>query len=172
MNATTEHSRSIVRDLEDAAVRPRPRSGHAIPGIRSRGAPQNPNLLRDRLANERTFLAWLRTGIAITGLGFVVARFDIFLQQIAELSLQPAAQAEVEAVQSAETTATLGVVLVLAGPVLICLAALRFWRTEVALLRDRPQSRHAPRVLVLVVAGMALVVGAALTLHIINTWPK
>ena len=142
------------------------------PGSVAEVPPQNPNLLRDRLANERTFLAWLRTGIAITGLGFVVARFDSFLQQIAELSLQPAAQAEVEAVQSAETTATLGVVLVLAGPALICLAALRFWRTEVALLRDRPQSRRAPRVFVLVVAGMALVVGAALTLHIINIWPE
>ena len=41
---------------------------------------QNPNLLRDRLANERTFLAWRRTGSAITINGFVVARFDSFLQ--------------------------------------------------------------------------------------------
>ncbi len=142
------------------------------PGAAAEVPPQNPNLLRDRLANERTFLAWLRTGIAVTGLGFVVARFDIFLQQIAELSLQPAAQAEVDVVRSAETTASLGVVLVLAGPALICLAALRFWRTEVALLRHRSQSRRAPRVLVLAVAGMALVVGAVLTLHIINIWPE
>jgi uncharacterized membrane protein len=42
----------------------------------------------------------------------------------------------------------------------------------VALLRHRSQSRRAPRVLVLAVAGMALVVGAVLTLHIINTWPE
>lgn len=33
------------------------------------------------LANERTFLAWLRTCIAIIGLGFVVARFSLFLRE-------------------------------------------------------------------------------------------
>jgi uncharacterized membrane protein YidH (DUF202 family) len=33
------------------------------------------------LANERTFLAWLRTCIAIVGLGFVVARFGLFLRE-------------------------------------------------------------------------------------------
>jgi putative membrane protein len=33
-------------------------------------------------AAERTFLAWIRTGLALMGFGFVVARFGIFLQQI------------------------------------------------------------------------------------------
>lgn len=36
---------------------------------------------RDYLAAERTFLAWIRTGVACMGFGFVVARFGIFLQQ-------------------------------------------------------------------------------------------
>src|SRR5438874_11203137 len=34
--------------------------------------------LRDYLAEERTFRAWIRTGIALMGFGFVVARFGIF----------------------------------------------------------------------------------------------
>jgi putative membrane protein len=34
-------------------------------------------------AAERTFLAWLRTGLALMGLGFVVARFGLFLREIA-----------------------------------------------------------------------------------------
>ena len=38
--------------------------------------------LREVLAEERTFLAWIRTGIALMGFGFVVARFGIFLQQV------------------------------------------------------------------------------------------
>ena len=34
------------------------------------------------LAAERTFLAWIRTGVALMGLGFVVARFGLFLREI------------------------------------------------------------------------------------------
>ncbi len=33
-------------------------------------------------AKERTFLAWLRTGLALMGFGFVVARFGLFLRMI------------------------------------------------------------------------------------------
>lgn len=38
--------------------------------------------LSDYLAAERTFLAWIRTGLALMGFGFVVARFGLFLQQL------------------------------------------------------------------------------------------
>jgi len=40
----------------------------------------------DHLANERTYLAWIRTGIAIIALGFVVARFGLFLREISPLA--------------------------------------------------------------------------------------
>jgi putative membrane protein len=33
-------------------------------------------------ASERTLLAWVRTGLAVIGLGFVVARFGLFLQEL------------------------------------------------------------------------------------------
>ncbi|MDQ6675996.1 MAG: DUF202 domain-containing protein [Acidobacteriota bacterium] len=33
-------------------------------------------------AAERTFLAWIRTGLSMMGFGFVVARFGLFLRQI------------------------------------------------------------------------------------------
>ena len=36
----------------------------------------------DILAAERTYLAWLRTGLALMGFGFVVARFGLFLREI------------------------------------------------------------------------------------------
>jgi uncharacterized protein (DUF302 family)/uncharacterized membrane protein YidH (DUF202 family) len=38
--------------------------------------------LSDYLAAERTLLAWIRTGLALMGFGFVVARFGLFLQRI------------------------------------------------------------------------------------------
>lgn len=38
--------------------------------------------LSDYLAAERTLLAWIRTGLALMGFGFVVARFGLFLRQL------------------------------------------------------------------------------------------
>jgi putative membrane protein len=38
---------------------------------------------RYRWAAERTLLAWLRTGLALMGFGFVVARFGLFLRELA-----------------------------------------------------------------------------------------
>ncbi len=38
--------------------------------------------LSDSLAAERTYLAWIRTGLALLGLGFVVARFGLFLERL------------------------------------------------------------------------------------------
>ena len=42
--------------------------------------PEDP---RVRFAAERTLLAWMRTGLALMGFGFVVARFGLFLREIA-----------------------------------------------------------------------------------------
>ena len=39
--------------------------------------------LREHLANERTFLAWIRTSIALMGLGFVIVKFGLFLIEVA-----------------------------------------------------------------------------------------
>jgi putative membrane protein len=35
------------------------------------------------LANERTFLAWIRTSIAVISLGFVIAKFGVWLRELA-----------------------------------------------------------------------------------------
>lgn len=40
-------------------------------------------------ALERTLLAWIRTGLAMMGLGFVVAHFSLFLKEIAQNNLEP-----------------------------------------------------------------------------------
>ncbi|MGE3820062.1 MAG: YidH family protein, partial [Isosphaeraceae bacterium] len=38
--------------------------------------------VRDHLANERTFLAWVRTALGLIGFGFVLARMGLFLQEM------------------------------------------------------------------------------------------
>lgn len=48
--------------------------------------------LRDLLAAEPTFLAWIRRGLALMGFGFVVARFGLFLQQLEFIQRLPSAE--------------------------------------------------------------------------------
>ena len=43
--------------------------------------PPKPNCV-DHLANERTFLAWVRTGVGIMAFGFVVEKFTFFMRQL------------------------------------------------------------------------------------------
>ncbi|SMD31282.1 YidH family protein [Picrophilus oshimae] len=41
----------------------------------------------DHLANKRTFLSWVRTGIALMGFGFVIAKFEIFIHILIKSSI-------------------------------------------------------------------------------------
>ena len=74
------------------------------------------------LANERTFLAWVRTSIAIISLGFVLARFDVWLSQLAA-RLEPGVQS-----QPAVASMPIGLAVVGLGGLLAILAA---WRYQV-----------------------------------------
>jgi len=52
----------------------------------SNGSPGDPRVY---FAAERTLLAWVRTGLAMMGFGFVVARFGMFLREIAAVQAVP-----------------------------------------------------------------------------------
>lgn len=75
---------------------------------------ENPNRARDHLANERTFLAWVRTGAAIVVFGFAIGRFSIALRQLTALEGHPIHRAGISVWMGA-TSIVLGVVLVVAG---------------------------------------------------------
>ncbi|HKM80530.1 MAG TPA: DUF202 domain-containing protein [Candidatus Acidoferrum sp.] len=81
----------------------------------------NPNRARDHLANERTFLAWLRTGVATIVFGFAIGRFSIALQQILQFEGKPA--------PTSGLTAWLGVVAILAGVLAILAGHMRYYQT-------------------------------------------
>jgi len=54
---------------------------------------RNPNLARDHLANERTFLAWIRTGIVGVVFGFAIGRFAIAIRQWMQIQSRVASSA-------------------------------------------------------------------------------
>ncbi|WP_414755308.1 YidH family protein [Anabaena sp. CCY 9910] len=84
---------------------------------------------REHQANERTFLAWLRTSIALIGFGFAIARFGLFLRQ-----LDTAISQKETYVNPLFNSENLGITLVLVGILAIALAAWRynqvFWQIE------------------------------------------
>ncbi len=114
---------------------------------------------RDHLANERTLLSWIRLGLSLTALGFVIARFGIFLEQ-----LVPGGQVK-------ETTphvsVPIGVGLVLLGPLLAGLAARRFFITEREIDAEEAESHY--RLLYLILAAVALT-GVVLGAYLMYVW--
>jgi inner membrane protein YidH len=79
----------------------------------------------DHAANERTFLAWIRTGIAVIAFGFVIEKFNLFLLTSASLSEHAAQLLKV----SGRVGRYDGLALVLGGVAMVVLATTRFVRT-------------------------------------------
>ena len=78
----------------------------------------------DHLANERTFLAWIRTSIGIMGFGFVVVKFSLFIKQIA-LALGTEAN-----VHQTGNSQKIGIMLVCLGALTILFSYLRYNKTK------------------------------------------
>jgi putative membrane protein len=83
----------------------------------------------DHLANERTFLAWIRTSIAIMGFGFVVVKFSLFLRQLSS------ALGEKMILAGKGYSPIIGITLVIIGAVMAFLAFVRYRNIERHLIK-------------------------------------
>jgi putative membrane protein len=116
----------------------------------------------DHAANERTFLAWVRTGIAVIAFGFLIEKFNLFVLTIAS-STSPEVAHRLRLDRLSEPLGRYGgLALILSGLALIVAATTRFVRTG-RLLND-PETHSASSVraemilsvmLVLLVAGLS-----------------
>ena len=123
----------------------------------SEKGPDNPNATRDHLANERTFLAWIRSCIAVMALGFVVARFGLLLREVGQ---SPARHTP------AGLSTGFGVVLVACGALLVTLATLRYRDTTRAI----DQGTYHPSItLILLLSGGSVVVAVLLAAYLLAT---
>lgn len=113
--------------------------------------PAGPN---DHLANERTFLAWIRTSIALIGFGFVIIKFALFLKQFGLVVNQAT-----DTTYSGFST-IIGVVLIASGAVLSILAYIRYRDIEKQLNSNSYQpSRWLPLMVMLsIIVGSLLMI--------------
>jgi len=106
---------------------------------------------REHLANERTFLSWIRTSIALMGFGFVIVRFGLFLKQITLLF-------KTADYPSQSHSSVVGVVMVAIG-ILLALMAFVQYRKHEAQLRD---NSFYPSTILLFFTTLVLIVGGVL----------
>jgi putative membrane protein len=78
----------------------------------------------DHAANERTFLAWVRTAIAVMAFGFIIERFDLFLKVAA-----PQLSARQLAAHGERFANLAGLAFIVIGVVTIVIAGVRFTKT-------------------------------------------
>jgi putative membrane protein len=114
---------------------------------------------RDHAANERTFLAWVRTAIALMAFGFVIERFDLFLRYAAPL----AAQQKITPRGGAFAN-TAGLAFIVLGITIIVIAGWRFGQTAKDINSDNEVASPGER-FGLALSGMLGLLGAALLLY-------
>ncbi len=116
---------------------------------------------RVHMANERTFLAWIRTSIGIMAFGFVVERFALFVRQLSALFgkevLPPS-------LQSHGYSRIFGIVLVAIGTIMSLLAFIRYRKTTKQIDEDTYRPSGA---LDLLLALVVLVIGVFLAVYLL-----
>ncbi len=136
--------------------------------LRSLGAQSQPEMettktmierYGDHAANERTYLAWVRTGVAVMAFGFLVEKFDIFLIYIGKALHKKTGEHH-----GLHTAEILGMGLVALGIFMMVGASVGFVRTRRAIMAEgTAQSPGSPApyvamVLALVLMGITLLI--------------
>lgn len=119
--------------------------------------PDTSKHISDHLANERTFLAWLRTGIATIAFGFVVARFGLLLRELAVKNQTTA---------PTHSSSEIGVALTLLGVAIMIAALLSFLRNR--RLIDA-EAFHPATGYAIVLTVLATLVGVLLAFYLFFT---
>lgn len=110
----------------------------------------------DHAANERTYLAWVRTALAFMAFGLVVERFDLLLRALPELPRSAASGLSHAA----------GLVLILLGVVVLVVSTRRYLHFKKLISTPETREFGASRTDLVLVAIVGLL-GACMTLYVI-----
>lgn len=121
---------------------------------------ENKNNPRDHLANERTFLAWIRTSVGVMAFGFVVVKFSLFIKQISLML------GKENIIPSKGYSGIVGIALVAAGTFTAVLSYIRYKQTEKQL--NRGDYKHSS-LLITVLTGFIFLVSLFLIVYLLNS---
>ena len=116
--------------------------------------------MTELLAAERTFLAWVRTSLAVVTLGFVVAKFGLWMRELA-LQLKPGAT-----VPSTHLSLPTGVGMMAFGVLMVILAAWHFHIVCRAIERGEVTTN---RVLVIAVTAIITIFAGVMIFYMLRT---
>jgi putative membrane protein len=114
----------------------------------------------DHSANERTFLAWVRTAIAVMAFGFLVEKFDLFLELAA-----PSLAGRALSLPGQRFGSIAGLALIVLGTAMVAVSAARFLMTAKAI--DSEERRPGPGSRIdLALAALLVLLGCALFVYL------
>lgn len=114
----------------------------------------------DHSANERTFLAWVRTAIAVMAFGFIVEKFDLFLELAA-----PSLVGRALSLPGQKFGNIAGLVLIILGTAMVAIAAVRFIINAKFIDSEETRSYSGSRIDV-ALAMLLVLLGAALFVYL------
>lgn len=121
---------------------------------------KNDTRLREHLANERTFLAWVRTSVALIGLGFVIVKFALFLKEISLIF-------QANAIEVSEGfSAVIGVIIVAFG---VALAPFAFFQYKKMEKQINERSYKTSSMLTLFLTFSTIIGGILLIFHLVTS---
>lgn len=120
-------------------------------------SPQDP---RVRFAAERTLLAWIRTGLAMMGFGFIVARFGLLLRELAFGRDQP--------LHHPGLSTWVGSFLIVLGVLVNIFSAIQHARV-MHRIKTNQEIEPASWSLAIVVAILLAAIGVLMTIYIATT---
>jgi len=118
----------------------------------------------DHMANERTFLAWIRTSIGLMAFGFVVEKFALFLKKISYFFGKPIVP------ESADSplgySSIFGIVLVAMGAVMGVLAFIRYRKVE----REIEENTYRPSIILDILVTLVIIaIGAFFVIYMVHS---
>lgn len=113
----------------------------------------------DHAANERTYLAWIRTAVALMGLGFVVERFDLFVQYLAANGSDAMAADPVAKIA--------GLILIFFGVLVLAISTARYLSFK-RLIHDSEEREFASSRTDLVLVAVVCLLGILMALYLVR----